>query len=541
MFWEVFCAVLSASLVHLQSSAQSCTMSQGLCVGTEVFSSNQTILPVQLSAETTKVLFFTSQIHTISKGAFMNTMQLERVEFIGTPTANIEDGAFQSLSRLKVLEISSTNVTLLPPDAFKDLSKLEVLVLKQNKITSITKELFDGLRNLRELQLQHNSIGSIPEGTFNGLESLQMLNLSRNKLTSLQASLLSGLRRLQIFSVSGNQLQTLPEEIWGGELTNLEEINAQGNKIRVLPPDGHNLKLEKLFLDSNHLSKVEEDMFAGFPSLKTLSLQSNGLSHLNPRVFNKLTQLRDLNLSHNRLANVSVSGLGNLTSLNLENNRIRSLEVTNLPSLHTLRLADNVLTTISGAAWDQMPNLGALSLGGNAWHCDCSLMPVVTRVLRFTVTDRPTCDSPQRLKDEDVLTQTEEMLCPAGRDPTQSTGDSIAVTSRKNISSSENNTQAEGDASFTGTSSENNSSTETNVQQNWSSFSQVILATVFPVFILIFIVILLKQCTQSRGYAVRPVDPSLKCADLITEENCRLLHVHELQYADLLTEGPTKV
>ncbi|KAL7891342.1 hypothetical protein AOLI_G00008180 [Acnodon oligacanthus] len=74
----------------------------------DVYDKDVTTIPAVLKDGSKEVFFIGSQIGVIPKGAFSKNPQLEKVEFLGTPTFSIEEGAFEGLEKLAIIEISGT-------------------------------------------------------------------------------------------------------------------------------------------------------------------------------------------------------------------------------------------------------------------------------------------------------------------------------------------------------------------------------------------------------------------------------------------------
>ncbi|KAJ7993519.1 hypothetical protein DPEC_G00273250 [Dallia pectoralis] len=194
-------------------SSQTCEKNTCPKENQEVFDKTQTTVPETLKLSTTEVFFIESDIRVIPNGAFAFNSQLEKVEFLNTPTESIEVGAFEGLKNVKDIEISNTPLTYLPVGTFKDMYSLEKLCLKLNKIRILEKGLFEGLRKLRDLLLQNNSITTIQEGTFDDLDNLEVLHLARNVLKSVSTSWFSKLQKLQTLRLYENQLTTIPDDL----------------------------------------------------------------------------------------------------------------------------------------------------------------------------------------------------------------------------------------------------------------------------------------------------------------------------------------
>ena len=63
-------------------------------------------------------------------------------------------------------------------------------------------------------------------------------------------------------------------------------------------------KLERLYLNSNKLTEINDEMWEWLRSLKILSLRSNWIRILQDGAFKSITKLRWLYLNSNRLSDI---------------------------------------------------------------------------------------------------------------------------------------------------------------------------------------------------------------------------------------------
>ena len=102
--------------------------------------------------------------------------------------------------------------------------------------------------------------------------------------------------------------------------------------------------LATLKLANNSLSTLEETIFSGLSSMKTLDLSGNRLTstHISKRLFQDLQQLKELYLDHNDLSNfeesdeVFVPMAGTLAVLKLNHNNIKVISNRTFLSLNNL-------------------------------------------------------------------------------------------------------------------------------------------------------------------------------------------------------------
>ncbi|MBM7555766.1 Leucine-rich repeat (LRR) protein [Halanaerobacter jeridensis] len=150
------------------------------------------------------------------------------------------------------------------------------------------------------------------------------------------------------------------------DLTELEKLRLDNNRIRSISGVAEESKLKKLFLHDNNLSSLD---LRGFPNVWDVSLENNELSTINLDGFSgaliisaynnnltstagfKLSQkihLGKLSLAENKISNIEgLRDLENLEIIDLRNNLVSDITgLSNLPSLETLSLYYNRLTNI---------------------------------------------------------------------------------------------------------------------------------------------------------------------------------------------------
>uniref|UniRef100_A0A9J8A634 Si:ch211-117l17.7 n=1 Tax=Cyprinus carpio carpio TaxID=630221 RepID=A0A9J8A634_CYPCA len=126
---------------------------------------------------------------------------------------------------------------------------------------------------------------------------------------------------------------------------------------------------------------LDADVFQSLSKLNYLNLADNQLRNLLKTLFHNLRQLKSLVLSSNQLETLE-SGffdhLSNLLVLMLQKNQIQRIPERlfwHLPSLLTLSMSGNQLRYIPAESFYYLV-LKDLSLSGNKWNCDCSIMGI---------------------------------------------------------------------------------------------------------------------------------------------------------------------
>ena len=114
--------------------------------------------------------------------------------------------------------------------------------------------------------------------------------------------------------------------------------------------------LEELILSENKFSTIDSGAFRGLKSLHVIRIQyCRNLETVRSGAFSDNGELTDVDISNN----------DNLAS-------IESDVFSDLPSLTDLKLEHNQLASISFKGL----SLNSLLLTGNAWTCDCRLLPL---------------------------------------------------------------------------------------------------------------------------------------------------------------------
>ncbi|XP_013192009.2 carboxypeptidase N subunit 2 [Amyelois transitella] len=175
--------------------------------------------------------------------------------------------------------------------------------------------------------------------------SVYILDLNGNNITTLKAFPPDiKMRRLQI---AENRLTRVDREAFKG-LEYLIDVDLSGNNITYVDPEA--------FLDSRGLLNVElqnnpisvvEGPFLVSPTLQFLDLSSCNLSTINTQFFDNITALTTVDLSNNPLNTLDAGIFDVLTSLD------------------TLKLNDCKLTSINENIFSTLSNLKNLELAGN--------------------------------------------------------------------------------------------------------------------------------------------------------------------------------
>jgi len=183
----------------------------------------------------------------------------------------------------------------------------------------------------------------------------------------------------------------------------LNTLDCVEKNITKLPLSSDTI--EAMVLDRNDLSKLEPYEFynAKWSHVRRVSMKFCLLDCVQEDLFTDLTNLHYLDLSHNSLSYLDkFPSLPVLRTLDLSNNLLTNIHKTSFstigPSLERIDLSQNLLTTIPATTFTLLPRLRQLSLGGNPWHCDCTLGELNSELSQKSILPREaSCSTPARL------------------------------------------------------------------------------------------------------------------------------------------------
>ncbi|XP_047533127.1 carboxypeptidase N subunit 2-like [Vanessa atalanta] len=171
-------------------------------------------------------------------------------------------------------------------------------------------------------------------------------------------------------------------------------LDLNGNNITSLQRFPNDIKMRRLQIANNRLTRVDRDAFKGLDYLIDIDLSGNNISYVDPEAFLDSHGLLNVELQDNPLnmiegpflmsstlqyldisnCNLSIinsqffDNITSLTTLDLSNNPLISLEgdVFNvLTSLETLKINDCKLNIITGNLFSSLINLKNLEMAGN--------------------------------------------------------------------------------------------------------------------------------------------------------------------------------
>jgi len=174
-------------------------------------------------------------------------------------------------------------------------------------------------------------------------QHLNYIDLSQNMIKDIAP--LKGLKNVLTLKLAQNEIPDLKK--WEGlpedeELfPNLQELDLSTNAFTAMPQLAPMKALRSVSLKQNEIASCAE--FTGHETLTQLDLSENKLTNL-----------------------VGLASMAVLNSLNVASNEITEIgaekALTELPELKHLNLAGNVLESLTGAPWQDMPNLQSLNV-----------------------------------------------------------------------------------------------------------------------------------------------------------------------------------
>jgi len=214
------------------------------------------------------------------------------------------------------------------------MSKDQAYLQAENRIKAIRQA------KSSKLDLSYLRIDELPNSICE-LTNLRELNIQGNELTELPENI-GRLQKLKFVNLSRNNLEILPKSF--ENLTNLIRLDVSYNRLSVLPQKiGNLLQLIYLDLGFNKL-QVLPDSFGGLVNLQKLYLHNNQFANL-PEYIADFIDLRELRMDKNSLTKLPIS-IGNLSELRefiLYNNMLAEIpeEIGDIKNLSELRLENN--------------------------------------------------------------------------------------------------------------------------------------------------------------------------------------------------------
>lgn len=265
------------------------------------------------------------------------------------------------------LDLSFNKFEILP-EGMKDFSELKYLNLSHNQISTLKFGDLEGLVNLEVLDLTYNLFHDwkdIHSSIFLPTTKLQYLDFSHNPLRTLSRhSNHLFIQSLEVLRLVNCSMKSIPVNVFN-RLANLKELYLSDNPI-VNISEKFQLQNTKLVeISDSRLHYLDENVFAGMPSLERLVLRKN----LNLRSFAcNSDSLMYLELANSMLEKVPSGYMRKVVYLDLSENYLKTIPArafVNFVSLEVLNLSTNSLTSINDLAFEGLNLMTSLDLSYN--------------------------------------------------------------------------------------------------------------------------------------------------------------------------------
>lgn len=312
-----------------------------------------------------------NRLHTLNDRIFAGLFVLEKLTLNNNLINIIEPNVFKNCSDLKELDLSSNQLTDVP-EALQDLSVLKTLDLGENQISTFANGSFRGLNQLTGLRLIDNQIENITVGMLNDLPRLSVLNVAKNKIQNIEHGAFDNNKNIEAIRLDNNYLSdingifaTLPSLLW----LNLAENHLTWFDYAFVPSNLKWLDIHGNYIEAlGNYYKMQEQI-----KIKTLDASHNRMVEIGPMNIPNSVELIFINNNHiNKINPNTFVDKINLARVDLYANALNKLQ------LHQLRIAPS-------------PSHKALPefyLGGNPFECDCT-MEWLQRVNNMTSRQHP--------------------------------------------------------------------------------------------------------------------------------------------------------
>eukprot|EP00057_Strongylocentrotus_purpuratus_P026347 XP_011680821.1 PREDICTED: toll-like receptor 4 [Strongylocentrotus purpuratus] len=339
------------------------------------------------------------------------------LKFTGNNLQSLSQYVFSNLTRLVELDLSRNKIITVEPVFFQGMRELKVLNLNFNQIKYINPNTDEWTLDLNELYLRSNSLTEISEFAFFGLRNLTLLDLSFNKalivLEITSFSELTGIQTIDLNQCSMSTFRPVAPNLTTLSMNNMN-IPSTYTTPRIFLKDSQgiqDLEIRKSYLSTGDLwdKTLNVSLFDGLSKLITLDLSDNSfdirfpiifparifeqlaalqklsletchISGLHPLAFTGLESLRVLNLRGNMIQQLNFDifkMLDQVTIINLDGNLLTYLDeqlFSNNPRLTTLLLSNNRFTRLNQTTFEPIKSsLLSLDFSSNPFSCNCDI------------------------------------------------------------------------------------------------------------------------------------------------------------------------
>ena len=143
--------------------------------------------------------------------------------------------------------------------------------------------------------------------TATQLAQIQRLNIDGYSASSIVPADFAGLTGLTSLSIhASSALTTVPANAFSQVATALERLDLDDNSLTTIDEDAFDglTALTELYLEANYITSIHEDAFDDLTALEHLQLRGNTLTTLDADIFDGLTALDFLDIDSNSLTTV---------------------------------------------------------------------------------------------------------------------------------------------------------------------------------------------------------------------------------------------
>ncbi|XP_030846658.1 toll-like receptor 4 [Strongylocentrotus purpuratus] len=354
---------------------------------------------------------------TVLPRDFFRNCSLTFLSLSGNEIQSLSPYVFSNLTRLVELDLSQNNIATVEPVFFQGMRELKVLSLDNNKVKYINPNSDVWALDLNVLYLTGNSLTTISESAFLGLRNITLLDLSFNKalivLEITSFSELTGIQTIDLNQCSMSTFRPVAPNLTTLSMNNMN-IPSTYTTPRIFLKDSQgiqDLEIRKSYLSTGDLwdKTLNVSLFDGLSKLITLDLSDNSfdirfpiifparifeqlaalqklsletchISGLHPLAFTGLESLRVLNLRGNMIQQLNFDifkMLDQVTIINLDGNLLTYLDeqlFSNNPRLTTLLLSNNRFTRLNQTTFEPIKSsLLSLDFSSNPFSCNCDI------------------------------------------------------------------------------------------------------------------------------------------------------------------------
>ncbi|CRK92032.1 CLUMA_CG005612, isoform A [Clunio marinus] len=316
-----------------------------------------------------------NRLHTLGDKLFNGLKVLSKLTLNNNLISIIEPKVFNNCSDLKELDLSSNQLQEVP-EALKGLTVLKTLDLGENQIAQFRAGAFQNLNQLTGLRLIDNQIENITKGMFESLPHLSVLNLAKNRIQLIERGSFDFNKEIEAIRMDGNFINdingifsTLSSLMW----LNLAENHLVWFDYAFVPKNLKWLDIHSNYIESlGNYYKLQEEI-----QIKTLDASHNRLQEIGPMNVPNSIELMFINNNHiNKIQPNTFIDKNHLIRVDLYANSLQKL------AMHQLRIAPSI------ASKHQNREAPEFYLGGNPFECDCT-MEWIQRVNNFTMKQHP--------------------------------------------------------------------------------------------------------------------------------------------------------